>query len=142
MSVTVDTNVLVHARNEDSQDHAQALSLLNRLAAGPEVLYLFWPVVMGFVRITTSSRILRSPLSLADASRAMNSLILLPHVRTPGEGRDFWETFARVADRGVRGNLVPDAHIVALMHENGVRTIHTFDRGFARFEGIRVRGLD
>ncbi|GIV00558.1 MAG: hypothetical protein KatS3mg014_2173 [Actinomycetota bacterium] len=30
-------------------------------------------------------------------------------------------------------------HLVALMRENGVRTILTHDRDFRRFDGIRVR---
>ncbi len=39
----------------------------------------------------------------------------------------------------MRENLVPDAHIVALMHQNGVRTIWTHDRDFRRFDAIDVR---
>jgi predicted nucleic acid-binding protein len=39
----------------------------------------------------------------------------------------------------VQGSLVPDAHLVALMRENGVRTIWTNDRDFRRFDGILVR---
>jgi predicted nucleic acid-binding protein len=34
--------------------------------------------------------------------------------------------------------LVPDAHVVALMHQHGVRTIWTRDRGFRRFRGIEA----
>ncbi len=142
MSATVDVNVLVHARNQDSPDHAAAKDLVERLAVGPAVLYLFWPAIMGFIRIATNSRILPSPISPGAARRWIDALIELPHVRTPGEGRDFWDRFVELADPGIRASLVPDAHIVALMHENGVRTIHTLDRGFARFEGIKVRGLD
>ncbi len=42
-------------------------------------------------------------------------------------------------DAGARGNLVPDAHLVSLMLENGVRTIWTHDRDYRRFKGIEVR---
>jgi predicted nucleic acid-binding protein len=35
--------------------------------------------------------------------------------------------------------LVPDAHLVALMRENGVRRIWTSDRDFRRFDGIEAR---
>jgi uncharacterized protein len=34
---------------------------------------------------------------------------------------------------------VPDAHLVALMLENGVRTIWTRDRDYRKFTSIRVR---
>jgi predicted nucleic acid-binding protein len=43
------------------------------------------------------------------------------------------------AEVGPRGRLVADAHLVALMRQHGVRTIVTRDRGFRRFDGIRVR---
>ena len=36
------------------------------------------------------------------------------------------------------GNDVPDAAIVALMLTHGVSTIYTRDRGFRRFDGIRI----
>jgi uncharacterized protein len=39
----------------------------------------------------------------------------------------------------VRGNLVPDAHIVALMRQHGVSTIWSHDRDFLEFKGISVR---
>ena len=34
MSVTVDVNVLVHAANENSKEHAAAAELVSRLASG------------------------------------------------------------------------------------------------------------
>jgi hypothetical protein len=37
-----------------------------------------------------------------------------------------------------RGNLVPDAHLVALMRQYGVSTIVSHDRDFRMFDGIRV----
>jgi predicted nucleic acid-binding protein len=39
----------------------------------------------------------------------------------------------------VRGNLVPDAHLVALMRQHGVSTIWSHDRDFLKFPGIKVQ---
>jgi uncharacterized protein len=39
----------------------------------------------------------------------------------------------------VRGNLVLDAHLVALMQENGISTLWSHDRDFRKFEGLRIR---
>lgn len=36
------------------------------------------------------------------------------------------------------GNLVPDAHLAALMLEHGVATIVTRDRDFRRFRGLSI----
>ncbi len=39
----------------------------------------------------------------------------------------------------VRGNLVSDAHLVALMRQNGITTLWSHDRDFRKFEGLRVQ---
>lgn len=51
MSVTVDANVLVYASNEADPAHGVARALVERLAAGPDLVYLFWPTIMGYLRI-------------------------------------------------------------------------------------------
>lgn len=67
----------------------------------------------------------------------VSRLIAPPHVRTLGEGRNFWSVYRTVVgDSPVRGNLVPDAHIAALMRQNGIATIWTADRDFRRFDHI------
>lgn len=63
-----------------------------------------------------------------------------PHVRQVGEANGFWPVYRRVADPvKPRGNLVPDAHLVALMRHHGIATIWSHDRDFRKFEGIRIR---
>lgn len=139
MSVTVDTNVLLYASDESSPYHVRALDLLERLARGPGIVYLFWPVVTGYLRLSTHPSIFASPLSADEALANVGELLALPHVQTAGEGERFWEGFREVAvEADVRGNLVPDAHLVALMRENGVRAIWTRDRDFRRFPGIEA----
>jgi len=39
----------------------------------------------------------------------------------------------------VRGNLVSDAHLAALLLHNGVVTLWTHDRDFLNFPGLRIR---
>lgn len=70
----------------------------------------------------------------------VGSLLSRDHVYSPGEDDLFWSAFHEIAEeQRVRGDLVSDAHIVALMHRHGVRTIVTHDRDFRRFDGVRVR---
>jgi len=140
VSATVDVNVLVYASDDSSGFHAKALDLLDRLAHGTELVYLFWPVLTGYLRMSTHSAIFPRPLSVEAAMANVAQLLELPHVRTPGETEDFWRLYKETTSATVvRGNLVPDAHLVALMRENGVATVWTHDRDFRKFEGIRVR---
>ncbi len=140
MSATVDVNVLLYASDESSPLHARARDLIARLAEGPGILYLFWPVLMGYLRVATHSAIFPKPLSVDTALKNVDELLSLPHSRAPGEGDDFWSAY-KDATSGmvVTANLVPDAHLVALMRANDVGTLWSHDRDFRKFEGIKVR---
>ena len=39
----------------------------------------------------------------------------------------------------VRGNLVPDAHVAAILFQNGVRTMYSNNRDLLKFEVLDVR---
>jgi toxin-antitoxin system PIN domain toxin len=139
MSVTVDTNVLVSADNEGDPAHGPARALLERLADGPAVLYLFWPTLLGYLRIVTHPGILPTPLAPRAAIHNVEQLIGLPHVRVPGELSGFWAHYLAVEGDRARGNDVPDTHLAALMRQHEVRVIYTRDRDFRRFDGIEAR---
>lgn len=138
MSATIDTNVLLYAVNESDPASATAHALLERLARGPELLYVFWPVTMGFLRLSTNPALTDAPLSPTEALAMVSDLIDRSHVRTPGEAPGFLGAYRETASAGTRGRDVTDAHIATLMRQHGVGTIYTRDRDFRRFDGIRV----
>lgn len=140
MSFTLDANVLLYASDETSAFHARARAFVGRVASDGELVYLFWPTVMAYLRIATHPAIFDKPLPPVDAVANIDQLLALPHVQTSGEQDRFWPSYVRVADEaGARGNLIPDAHVVALMVENGVRTMWTHDRDYRRFPNIETR---
>lgn len=61
MSATVDANVLLYASDEASPRHARAGALLAELAAGPALLYVFWPTVIAYLRIATHPSLFERP---------------------------------------------------------------------------------
>ncbi|HEX6752150.1 MAG TPA: TA system VapC family ribonuclease toxin [Solirubrobacterales bacterium] len=138
MSVTVDTNVLVYATDTGTDVGGVAGELIERLARGPDLFYVFWPALMGFVRVATHPGLNERPLTPAEAIQSVSSLLSRPHVRAPGENADFLDVYTSTAPPMTRGRQVPDAHIAALMRQHGVGTIYTRDRDFRRFDGIRV----
>jgi toxin-antitoxin system PIN domain toxin len=139
LSATVDTNILLHAANADDEAHPLARRLLERLAGGPDLLYLFWPTIMGFLRIATHSAIFPRPFTPEQASAAIAELLDRPNVRTSGERDGFWDVYGATAGRQTRANHVPDAHLAALMRQHGVTVIYTRDDDFRRYEGIHAR---
>ena len=140
MSCAVDANVLVYASNRSSPVHAQAVQFLAERAAGSEILCVGWITLMAYLRIVTHPSLLADPLSPLEAERNVGSLLALPNVRVLTEEDGFWDVY-RTATRGltVRGNLVPDAHLAALLLQHGVRTLYTTDVDFRRFDFLELR---
>lgn len=138
MSQTLDANVLIYAVNEDADEHPVALTLVERLGQGPEIVYLFWPTVMAFLRIATHPGILPRPLLVSEAADAISGLVARPHFRSPGEAAGFWGLYVEAGGARLGANNVPDLHVAALMRQHGVRLIHTRDRGYRRFPGIEI----
>jgi toxin-antitoxin system PIN domain toxin len=139
VSATVDTDILLYAANADDESHEVARDLLERLAGGPDLLYLFWPTIMGFLRISTHRSIFNDPHSPEQAAGAITGLLQRPNVRAPAEQEGFWDIYRATAENQTRGNYVPDAHLVALMRQHGVGIIYTRDRDLRRYETVDAR---
>ena len=139
MSLTIDVNVLVARTDVASPNHSRASEALQQLTVTNELVYLFWPALVGYLRVVTHPAVLRDPLPLSTAFENVEALLAFPHVRAAGELSGFWDVLRAVADPvPARGKLIHDAHLVALMRQHGVATIWSNDRDLRRFDGIRV----
>ena len=93
MSATVDTNILLYAANADDESHQVARDLLERLARGPDLLYLFRPTIVEYLRISTHPAIFTDPQTPAQAADAITGLLQRPNVRAPSEQDGFWDVY-------------------------------------------------
>lgn len=144
MSYGVDVNVLLYASDTSSPLNAKAAAFLERCAAGREPLCLAWITVMSYLRMATHPAIFERPLTPQMAMDNIEALLGLAHCRLIGEGDgaagDFWDVYREVtAEIPTRGNLVPDAHLAAILHRNGIATFYTHDRDFRKFRFLDVR---
>jgi uncharacterized protein len=140
VSFALDVNVLLYASDSSSPAHDRARRFLERAAAGDDLLCLAWPTVMSYLRMATHPRIFASPLSPSDALGNVEALAVLPHVRLLAEEPGFLEVYREVTGAfPVRGNLVPDAHLAALLKQHGVRTLFTRDTDFRKFAFLDLR---
>jgi len=139
VSYAVDANILVYASDQDSAVHTAALQFLQRCARGREVFCLAWMTIAAYLRIATHPAVFRRPLSPEEAMTNVEDLLALPQVRVLGEDEGFWRVYREVArPASPRGNLVPDAHLAALLLQHGVGTLYTRDRDFLRFDFLEV----
>jgi hypothetical protein len=139
MSYSVDVNVLLYASDTSSPKHAEAIRFLKQRASDPDLFCIAWSTLIAFLRIATHPGIFAQPLSPDDALRNVESLLSLPRVRLLSEGEGFLEVYREVTARfPVRGNLVPDAQLAALLRQHGVRRLYTVDRDFRKFDFLEV----
>jgi hypothetical protein len=75
--------------------------------------------------------------SIEEVSRTVDEWLEQPNVRVLTPGDDHWLLFRRMIVEGqASGPLVSDAQMAALTIEYG-GVLHTTDRDFARFPGLR-----
>jgi toxin-antitoxin system PIN domain toxin len=92
------------------------------------------------LRIVTHPAILANPLTPDQARDNVDALVRLPHVRLLAEDEGFWAVYREVTEMApARGNVVPDAHLAALLRQHGIRTPYTNDADFRRFTFLDVR---
>jgi toxin-antitoxin system PIN domain toxin len=140
VSYAVDANILLYASDRGSPRHAAALAFLQARPADPDIFCLAWITLMAYLRVATHPRIFAQPLSPAEALANVGGLLGLPRARVLSEGEGFLEVYGQLTDgMAVRGNLVPDAHLAALLRQHGVRTLYTADADFRRFRFLDVR---
>jgi toxin-antitoxin system PIN domain toxin len=135
----VDANVLLHAVNESSREHAEARDWMVDALEGNETVAFAWTVLLAFLRLSTHPSVFTRPLEPGDAAEiletwlgARTAVVIEPSSRHLALLRGL------LSGSGMRGNLVSDAHLAALAIEHDA-TLVSFDRDFGRFEGLRWR---
>ncbi len=132
-----DLNLLIYAVDRSSPSHVVALRWWNGLLSGSQTVALSWTVLLGFLRLTTSPRIMRNPLGVAEAFDYIERWLAHPLTTvidpTPRHASMLRDLLGPV---GAAGNLVSDAHLAALAIEHGAE-LCSADRDFGRFPGLR-----
>lgn len=140
MSYALDANILLYASDEGSPLHQRARQFLEECVTRQETLCVAWLTLMAYLRISTHPRIFGRPLSPQKAKANVETIRGLPQTRVLSEGEEFWTCYCRVTESlTVRGNLVPDAHLAALLLEHDVRVLYTNDADFKKFDILEVR---
>ncbi|MGH7636893.1 MAG: type II toxin-antitoxin system VapC family toxin [Gemmatimonadaceae bacterium] len=133
----LDLNILIYAVNSDSAKHEAAKRWVEDALSGSERVVIPWPVILGFLRIVTSPRVMPRPLPANDALAIVDSWLAQPPVVVVHPGEEHWTLLRRfLKDSGTAGNLTMDAHLAVLAMEHGAE-LYSTDSDFARFPGLR-----
>jgi uncharacterized protein len=126
--ILIDVHILVHAKRQDSPNHANSRSWLEKTYHSDSIIGISDHVLSSVVRILT-----HEALDYVNSLRGAPGCILV----SPGyRHREIFTHLCNVS--GDKGNLVTDAYFAALAIESGAEWI-TADRDFSRFPGLRWR---
>jgi hypothetical protein len=136
--IVPDLNLLIYAYDQDSEFHSRAQLWWTNLVNGEETVCLPWAVTLGFLRITTSHRIMANPWPIESAIRTVGAWFDYRAIRPIDPGGAHLRLVSELLEPiGVGAKLVTDAHLAALAIENRA-VLHTHDRDFERFIGVRI----
>lgn len=141
--IVPDVNLLLYANNPVAKEHTVARNWIESILTGNEPVGFSWPVICGFLRISTNPRGFLDPLDMEFALQLVNDWITRAHVIALNPTPAHWLVLNDLLTKGrVRGTMTSDAEIAAYSIEYG-GTLYTTDRGFARFPGLKfVNPLD
>jgi uncharacterized protein len=135
--IVVDANILLYAYDAAAIQHRKARRWIQTVFSSGALVGLPWQTVQAFLRIVTNPRLPGERFTLEDAARLVDTWLDQPNVRPLAPGDHHWRLLRQIMiDGQARGPLITDAQLAALTIEVG-GILHTTDRDFARFPGLR-----
>jgi toxin-antitoxin system PIN domain toxin len=135
--IVLDANILIYAYDSGSSQHTKSRAWVEKTFSGLESVGLSWQTVSAFLRVVTSTRLPGPRLSLEQAARLVDEWLEQPNLRVLSPSDEHWILLRRMIVEGqASGPLIIDAQLAALTMEYGGE-LHTTDRDFARFPGLR-----
>jgi len=134
-----DISLLVCAHVSDAPHHADARAWWEACLNRAGVVGLPWAVMLGFVRIMSSSAVLRNPMPPVEALGHVRSWLDRPQTQILIPGPRHLDILAEIMDSSrAPGHMTTDAHLAALAIETQAE-LHSNDLDFGRFPGLRWR---
>ena len=134
-----DVNVLVYAFSPDSEFHEPSRRWLEEVVSCGAPFGMSEFVCSSVVRAATNPHAQPSPAKVHDALSFVNGILGRDSCRRIRPGERHFEIFTDLCLRAnARWNDVTDAYLATLAIESGCEWI-SYDRGFARYPGLRWR---
>ncbi len=135
--IVFDANLIIYAYDGTATHHAKSRAWMEMTLSGSEAVGLPWHAITAFIRIMTNKRLPGARLTMEQACQIVDEWLSQPNVRTLEPGENHWQLLRQMLIEGqATGAMANDAQIAALAIEYG-GVLHTADRDFARFPGLR-----
>lgn len=135
--IVADANLLIYSYDSASAHHRKSVAWLEKVFSEAEAVGLPWQSVSAFLRVITNWRRSGAGAAVEQAVQIVEEWLRQPNVQILVPGDRHWPVLRRMIVEGrASGPLVSDAQIAALTIEYG-GVLHTADRDFARFPGLR-----
>src|SRR5262245_24354651 len=135
----VDLTLLMAAANSRAPKHRAARDWWEAQLNGTEKIALSWLVILGFIRLTTSPKIMPEPLLLADAVGMVDAWLARPNVTIAQVTAQHWNVLQNMLHAvGHGAALTMDAHLACLAIEHDAE-LATADEDFSHFPGLKWR---
>jgi toxin-antitoxin system PIN domain toxin len=135
--IIVDLTVIMAAVNSRAPLHKIAHEWWEELLNSTEEVGLTWLVILGFIRLSTHSKVMPEPLLLADAVSMVDGWLARPNVKLLQVTAKHWNILQNMLFAVGHGTaLTMDAHLacLAIEHEGEVATT---DEDFSHFPGLK-----
>jgi toxin-antitoxin system PIN domain toxin len=135
--ILVDANILIYAHIKTTSRHEVARTWLDARLNGSARVGLPWESLLAFLRVVTNPRVYPRPTPVSDAVGQMTAWLGCETAWIPQPTERHADVLVRLLSLpGIRGKLIPDAHLAALAIEHGL-TLCSADVDFARFAELR-----
>ncbi len=135
--IVPDANLIIYASDSGTLFHDRARQWWTAALNGDESVGLSWLVLVAYVRVMSSARIMKRPVAVGELLDEVERWLAAPHVQVlQPTARHPSALRSLLAPTGVGGDLVNDAHLAALAVEYG-GIVHSADTDFARFPNVR-----
>jgi uncharacterized protein len=135
--IVIDANLLLYAYAQSSPAHLPAKAWLERVFTEREPVGLPWQSISAFLRVATNPSLPGETITMEQGIAIVERWLARPQVRPLTATERHWDVYRTMLyDGQVRGPLTSDAELAALTMEYG-GVLHTTDRDFARFPGLR-----
>lgn len=135
--ILLDANLLVYAHLASFQQHEAARPWLDAQLNGNSPVGLLWDSLLTFLRLVTNPRLFERPETILDAWKQVEDWLDCETVWIPEPTERHREVLGSLlGGSGIQANLVPDAHLAALVIEHGL-ILCSNDGDFGRFKNLR-----